>query len=108
MLVWLIVWIFISTAFTVAQIATPESNFQSIKSHDSRISRLEDKTEHIAEVMTSIKYLEEKIDDVSSTQKLVLLGVSGALLLNLLNVFTRRHQDLLHMMRKKQDKPLGK
>ncbi len=98
---WLIAWIFLPTVFMVAQPATPESNKQAIEGHNFRLVRLEDKAEHIAEVMTSIKYLEEKIDDVTGIQKLVLFGVMGALALNLLNIVTKRHQDLLHMVSKK-------
>lgn len=106
---WLIIWAFIPAALMIAQSATPESNsarsrrnLQTIKSQSTRIDRLEDKTDHITEIMTSIKYLDEKIDNVASTQKWVLLGVLGALALNLLNAFTKRHQDLLNMLNRKQ------
>ena len=105
---WLIAWVFIPSVFITAQTATPEANKQAIEDHNFRLVRLEDKAEHIAQVMTSIKYLEEQIDDVSSTQKYVLFGVLGALALNALNLFTKRHQDLIHMMHKKQDRSAGK
>lgn len=108
---WLTVWIFIPIVFMFAQTNTSESNsarsrrnLQTIKSQNLRIDRLEDKAEHITEVMTSIKYLDEKIDNVAGTQKLVLLGVLGALALNALNMFTKRQHDLLSMLSKKQDK----
>ena len=105
---WLVVWIFIPTAFIIAQTATSEANKQAIDNQNLRLVRLEEKAEHITQVMTSIKYLEEKIEDVSSTQKYVLLGVLGALALNVFHVFTKMNLDLLHLMHKKHDRPMGK